>query len=99
MKRLSRPLAVLVLGLAAAPAWAAPPKPLEFHLTFDGKAHPGAFTGRVYVLLSKREMTALPASPNWFRPEPFLAADVRDWRPGEKLALVGNKLAYPEPLA
>jgi hypothetical protein len=73
--------------------------PLEFHLTFDEKAKATPFTGRVLIVLSKREISAPPGGPNWFRPDPMLARDVRDWKPGEGLVIGGNNLAFPQPLA
>jgi S-formylglutathione hydrolase FrmB len=93
-----RQLAVLIFCVAALPARVAA-APLEFHLTYDPKVHSAPFTGRVYLMLSKREMAALPAGPGWFKPEPFFARDVRAWKPGEKCIVAGDALAYPELLA
>ena len=64
---------------------AAEPRPLEFRVTFDKSVTDKPFTGRVYVMLSKTELKALPSGPNWFAPEPFFAWDVKDWKPGETL--------------
>src|SRR5262249_47571793 len=71
--------AIIVL-LLAAPAFAE--GPLAFHLTFDKKAHARPFTGRVYVMLFKAKAPALRSGPNWLRPEPFFALDVKNWKPG-----------------
>lgn len=91
-------LAACLLVIVAARASAAP-APLAFHLTFDPAIHERPFTGRVYVLLSKTDLRLLPSGPNWFRPEPFFALDVKDWRPGQALVLDGRALGYPSPLA
>jgi S-formylglutathione hydrolase FrmB len=100
-ERLMRPrlsLGLAVLGCLALAARADEPRPLEFHLAFDKTVSAGPFTGRVYVLLSRKEMKQLPAGPNWFKPEPFFALDVKDWKPGETRVVGAAALAYPEPL-
>lgn len=86
------------LLLLAVPVRAADPKPLEFKLTFDKAACAEPFTGRVYVTFRQN-----PASPptglNWFRPEPGLALDVKDWKPGTPITLGAKATAFPVPLA
>jgi S-formylglutathione hydrolase FrmB len=74
-------------------------RPLEFHLTFQNNVSAQPFTGRVYVTLYKQDVKELRPSPNWFKPDPFFAADVKDWRPGQALILRGDALAYPTALA
>jgi hypothetical protein len=73
-------------------------QPLEFHLTFEKNVSEKPFTGRVYVMLSKEPATSLRSGPSWFRPEPFFALDVKDWKPGEPLVLGKNALGYPATL-
>jgi S-formylglutathione hydrolase FrmB len=73
--------------------------PLEFHLTFDPAVSKTPFTGRVYILLSRRKINGLSSGINWFRPEPTFARDVKDWKPGETLALGKEALGYPVKLA
>src|SRR5712692_3261852 len=73
--------------------------PLEFQLTYDGKDLPKSFSGRVHVQLTKGKPSGPPGSPNWFRPEPMLARDVRAWKPGETVVIGSDALAFPEPLA
>src|SRR5205807_459772 len=72
---------------------------LEFHLTFDPTVTRQPFTGRVYVMLFANEVKTLQPGPNWFKPEPFFARDVRDWKPGETLTLGAEALSYPLPLS
>jgi hypothetical protein len=86
----------IVVFLIAVPVQA---EPLEFHLTFDDKARAEPFTGRVHLLLSKRKLNEPPVSPNWFRPDPMLAREVRAWKPGDQLVVGADALAYPQPLA
>src|SRR5262249_20942027 len=73
-------------------------QPLEFQLTFYAKVKATTFTRRGDVLLSNARRTEPPGSPNWFRPEPAFALDVRDWKPGELLTVGKTALAYPTPL-
>jgi hypothetical protein len=80
--------------LAPVPALAQP-RPLAFRLTFDRSVADKPFTGRVYVLLSKTNVTELPSGPNWISPEPFFAKDVKDWQPGQPLLLGAETLGYP----
>jgi S-formylglutathione hydrolase FrmB len=88
-----------VLGCLLLAARADEPRPLEFQLTFDKTVSAEPFTGRVYLLLSGKETKQLPAGPNWFKPEPFFALDVKGWKPGETVAVGAGALGYPEPLA
>jgi S-formylglutathione hydrolase FrmB len=87
--------------LAAAVLWAHPAAaaPLSFHLTFDPGVSASPFTGRVYVLLSRKDVHQLPSGPDWFHPEPFFALNVKDWRPGQVAVLDGRAVGYPHPLA
>jgi S-formylglutathione hydrolase FrmB len=92
-----RTLIALLLLAFAPPSFAAEPKPLAFRLTFDKSACDVPFTGRVYVTIRTSE--APPVGLNWFQPQPGLAKDVADWKPGEPLVLDGKAIAYPKPLA
>jgi S-formylglutathione hydrolase FrmB len=87
------------LGLWAVWVWADQPQPLAFHLSFSPHASAEPFTGRVFVMLSKRPMERPKRAPEWFATEPFFAWDVRDWKPGETLVLTAaDALGYPMPL-
>ncbi|MGG2357361.1 hypothetical protein, partial [Salmonella enterica] len=75
-------------------------KPLEFVLTFDPTVSSKPFTGRVYVMLSKSNPgRALRSSPNWMKPEPFFAKDVKNWAPDKPLTIGADAVAFPGPLA
>jgi S-formylglutathione hydrolase FrmB len=91
---MSRCLAVLLLALCPCAASAA----LEIHLTYDAATHTGPFTGRVYVMLTKGNVSTLRSGPNWFNPEPCFARDVQAWKPGEKLVIDRSALGYPVTL-
>ncbi len=95
------PLLVLSLAacLAVSTVHAADPKPLSFHVTFSKAVSDRPFTGRVYVMLGKSDKAEPRFGPNWFRPEPIFARDVKDWKPGEDLVLDNTALAFPDPLA
>lgn len=90
-------LVALALVSLAVNAPAADPKPLEFKLTFDKAAFGESFSGRVYVTFRKGPNA--PAGLNWFQPEPGLAKDVKNWKPGEPLVCDARAIAYPTPLA
>lgn len=90
---------VVALICAFAPqSLAADPKPLEFKLTFDKATLDAPFTGRVFVMF-RANSASPPAGMNWFRPEPGLAKDVKNWKPGEPLSLDASSISYPAPLA
>src|SRR5262245_30104440 len=80
-----RTVFALALLAFASHVTASEPKPLEFKLTFDKAALDRPFTGRVFVVV--RMTDAPPSGLNWFQPEPGLAKDVTDWKPGEPLVL------------
>lgn len=73
----------------------------RFAISFDQKVRAEPYTGRVYLFFSKRGDPR--NGPNWFTPEPFVAQDVKDWKPGESLTFDGMQadklLAFPKPLA
>src|SRR5437879_1889335 len=94
MRRTFIALALLVF---AHHAQADEPKPLEFKLAFDKAALDRPFTGRMYVTF--RTSDAPPSGLNWFSPQPGLAKDVKDWKPGEPLVLGAKDVAFPVPLA
>lgn len=75
----------------------------EFHVAFPESIHAKPFTGRVYLFFSKDARKEPRFGPDWFRPEPFVALDVTDWKPGSPLTIHSTKterlLAFPKPLA
>src|SRR6185437_5829176 len=98
MIRRLRPIVCCLLLLIPVTA-AAQQHPLEFHLSFDRSVSAQPFTGRVYVMLFKQDAKELRSGPNWLRPDPFFARDVKDWKPGQTIILGGDALAYPVAMA
>ncbi len=88
-------LCVACLGLAwVAMAAAAAPR---FEVTFAAAAHSEPITGRVFVVLSKRDTPEprLQAS-NWRASEtPFFGLDVEQLRPGQAATIDAAALGYP----
>jgi hypothetical protein len=87
---------LLILG-GIGPGHAQPEDPLAFQLTFDPAITSGQpFTGRVYVMLSKKAPPlALRSGFSWFQPEPILARDVKGWKPGDPLLIGPDSSGYP----
>lgn len=96
--RLTRRLALpLVLALAACAAHAADATAgVSFEVTFDRSISSEPLTGRVYVFLGPDVYREEPRlGPNWFRPDPFFAVDVKGWKPGEPLKIDSAADHYP----
>src|SRR6185369_302176 len=99
MNRISiRALAVLVLlWFGACVATAA-----EIRVSFDKQTRAEPYTGRVYLFFSKRPVEPR-TGPGWFSPEPFVARDVENWKPGEPLSFSPKEsdklLTFPKPFA
>lgn len=95
------PIAIALAALSlASPASVADWK---FQVKFDRKVHAEAYTGRVYIAFSKQQEQPRLAPENWFRPESFIARDVKDWKPDEPLKFDAADekgiLAFPQPLS
>ncbi|WP_437226688.1 alpha/beta hydrolase-fold protein [Planctomicrobium sp. SH661] len=82
----------ILLGLllvTASPAWSDEPK-WSFKLQSSPSVHQTPFTGRVYVFLKpadQRDRKEPKSGPDWFQPQPMIAMDVTNWKPGEELVL------------
>lgn len=96
LMRTTNTILFVIFSVTAVPASAA--GPLTFHLTFDDRAYPQPFTGRVHVLLFRDDAPELRKGVNWFRPEPLFARDVRGWKPGQTLVVDAAALGYPSRL-
>jgi hypothetical protein len=80
----------------------------QFEIKFSPQIRRQPYTGRVYLFFSRdpqREprLAAHGSAPDWFHPEPFLAVDIENWKPGELLTIDSSiadwTLAFPKPLA
>src|SRR3954447_8718621 len=55
-----------------------------FEVAYPSKLRKEPFSARVYVFLGPGSSKAEPRfGPDWFRPRPFFARDVKDWKPGQ----------------
>jgi S-formylglutathione hydrolase FrmB len=88
-------LLLALLGPALPNVPAADPKPLEFRVTFTEAVSTVPFNGRVYVMLSKNAGKDIIPGPNWFKPEPFFARDVKTWQPDTPLTFRSDVLGHP----
>lgn len=74
----------------------------DFRVRFTSEVHAEPFSGRTYLFFSK-DQSEPRKGPNWFRPEPFVALDVANVRPGEEVVFSTKQaermLAFPKPLA
>jgi hypothetical protein len=91
-------VSVFLVVAANGSSRAADKAPLAFQVSFAPVVSDKPFTGRVYVMLSKKPIKAVPNGPNWFSPEPFFARDVKNWKPDEPLTIGADCLAHPDPL-
>jgi hypothetical protein len=72
---------------------------LAFEVTFAARLRSEPIKGRVYVMLESPSSGVEPRlGPNWFRPQPFFAVDVDNWRPGEPLRIGAGADGFPGPL-
>src|SRR5262249_28789627 len=72
---------------------------LRFEVTFAESISNQPFTGRVFVYLSAGTLREPRFGPNWLKPEPFFARDVKDWRPGTPITIDTTALGFPMKLA
>ena len=88
---------IAALFVAAAPATAQEPRPLQFTVTYDA-AITDSFSGRVYVMLGtgRREPRF---GPSWFNTQPFFAVDVEHWKTGTPLVFNDSALSFPGPMS
>ena len=72
---------------------------LAFEVTYAASMRSEPIKGRVYVFVGPDSSGVEPRSgPDWFRPEPFFAMDVKDWKPGEPLRIDSRADGFPGPL-
>ncbi len=77
----------------------------RFEVVYGPELHAGPISTRVYVMLGPAK-PALGSTrseprfgPNWFRPQPFFAVEVKDLKPGEVVLIDENAAGYPGPLS
>jgi hypothetical protein len=75
-------------------------KGIAFEIAYPSKLLSKPYTGRVYAMLGKGNSRLEPRfGPNWFRPEPFFAIDVKHWKPGQTVRIDSKSLGFPGPLS
>lgn len=102
-RRASARLALLALSVCLLSANSLLAADYEFDLRFPESTHAEPYTGRVYLFFTKNDKKEPRLGPDWFRPEPMIALEVKAWKPGEPLRIgtsSGDKLiSFPKPLA
>jgi S-formylglutathione hydrolase FrmB len=72
---------------------------LAFEVAFPSFLKKQSISARVYVMTGQGNSRAEPRfGPNWFRPQPFFARDVKDWKEGQPVVIDSTALGYPGPL-
>jgi pimeloyl-ACP methyl ester carboxylesterase len=91
-------LATLVVSACTAFVPAEPNQPLAVEVTFSKKILPEPFSGRVFVIASKKPIkdTDPPPKQGWFNPYPFFAQEVEKWA-AEKTLAFQPAYALPQP--
>ncbi|WP_309378583.1 alpha/beta hydrolase-fold protein [Paludisphaera borealis] len=77
------------------------PSGIEFSVDYPAKETEGkSISARVYVMLGRQGSKVDPRTgPNWFRPEPFFARDVKDWKPGDSVHIDAESDGFPASLS
>ncbi len=86
-----------VLGIVALFMLADEPPTVELEFTSEVASEP--FSGRVYLMTSRNAFEEPRRGPNWFKPEPFYAWDVVDWKPDTKRSFAAkDAVGFPKSL-
>ncbi|MFN0054564.1 MAG: alpha/beta hydrolase-fold protein [Planctomycetales bacterium] len=93
-------LALLAWLLGVLPSLAAD---RQFEVTFAPQVRQQPYSGRLYLFFTRHKNREPRLGPDWFQPEPVVAVDIENWKPGEPLtigpALKEWMVAFPRPLA
>ena len=93
-----------IAGLTSRSYAAEPPRDREatgpaFEVTYTTAVSAVPVSGRVYVFLGSDRSSAEPRlGPDWFRPRPFFAVDIKGWKPGEPLRIDSKAAGFPDAL-
>jgi S-formylglutathione hydrolase FrmB len=76
------------------------PSGIAFEVAYPAKGTEGKpISARVYVMLGPQGAGAEPRiGPNWFRPQPFFAHDMKEWKPGKTAVIDAIADGFPAPL-
>ncbi len=68
----------------------------QFRVTFPAAAHAGPITGRVYVIVSRKEKASLLEDVgSWQEQTAFFATDINALQPGKPATIDENAIGYP----
>jgi S-formylglutathione hydrolase FrmB len=84
----------LLFAIAVTPE--TPPAPLEVRLAYPASTGVKTFTGRVFVIVSRKPIGDAPFAQSWFDPQPFFAQDVKDW-PADTPLDFRPAVGFPKP--
>src|SRR5688500_15060326 len=87
------------LGVLTSSSLAYAQQQLCFDVTLDAKAAAQPITGRLFVLLTQNGKIEPRLGPSWFQPEPFYAADVVEFKPGETRRIDDAAEGFPGKLS
>lgn len=83
-------------GRAGFPAAGTEPCGMKLTVTFAPSVQTGPFTGRLLVFFGNPGGPEPRLGPHWFRPQPFVAREVRGLRPGQPAEIGGmGTLFFP----
>src|SRR5208282_2617309 len=89
-------LAISLLAASPAAAQGTPSGAPRFEVSFPASAHDGAITGRVFVVISKRDKPEPRfQAGSWGDTSPIFAADVSSLAPGRPAVLDATTPGYP----
>ncbi len=72
---------------------------LVFEVTCSPEVHDKPIAARVYVMLGPDESSNEPRlGPDWEKPQPFFAVDVKDWKPGVPVRIDSHAAGFPGSL-
>ena len=85
---------------AAAARPASTPSGPAFEVEYPSTLGDRPITARVYMMLEPGGARLEPRlGPNWFRPQPFFAREVKDWKPGQAVRIDATAIGFPGPLS
>ena len=82
-----------------ATAKTATSRALGFEVAYPSVLGTEPISARVYVMLGRGNSQLEPRfGPDWFRPQPFFARDVKGWKPTQTVRIDSAATGFPGPL-
>lgn len=85
--------AIVIVAVASADSAPAADR-WEFPIRFSKSVRANPFSGRVYLIFTKRDREPR-LGPSWFSPEQFVSAEVRNWTPDTPLTIASGASSSP----